>query len=100
MSRTGSCSAIGTRWRRRLAAGFDIEVATVFRYMREALDLMAVLAPSLAEAMETIRAKAYVILDGTLLPTDCAAADPVPLREHTRHGMNVQVLTDPSGRLL
>ncbi|MFF8717680.1 transposase family protein [Streptomyces sp. NPDC015184] len=113
---------IGTRWRRlpaarqallalahlrcgdtyaQLAAGFAIGIATVFRYIREAVDLLAVLAPSLAEAMETIRAKAYVILDGTLLPTDRIAADtPYYSGKHKRHGMNVQVLTDPFGRLL
>ncbi|XMN11118.1 transposase family protein [Streptomyces griseobrunneus] len=76
---------IGTRWR-RLPAG------------RQAL---AALAPSLDEAMTTIRAKAFVILDGTLLPIDRIAADtPYYSGKHKRHGMNVQVLTDPFGRLL
>ncbi|MEV6796604.1 transposase family protein [Streptomyces sp. NPDC051320] len=113
---------IGTRWRRlpvgrqallalahlrcgdtyaRLAAGFRIGVATVYRYIREAVDDLAVLAPSLAEAMKTMRAKAYVILDGTLLPIDRIADDtPYYSGKHKRHGMNVQVLTDPFGRLL
>ncbi|CAL9321374.1 IS5 family transposase ISStsp4 [Streptomyces sp. SudanB66_2053] len=55
---------------------------------------------SLAEAMETIRTKAFVILDGTLLPIDRIAAEtPYYSRKHKRHGMNVQVLTDPFGRL-
>jgi len=58
-------------------------------------------APSLAEAMKTIRTKAFVILDGTLLPIDRIAADtPYYSGKHKRHGMNVQVLTDPFGRLL
>lgn len=84
---------IGTRWRRlavgrqallalalahlrcgdtyaRLAAGFDIGIATVYRYIREAVEALAALAPSLAEAMRTIREKAFVILDGTLPPID------------------------------
>jgi hypothetical protein len=51
--------------------------------------------------MKTIRAKAFVILDGTLLPIDRIAADtPYYSGKHKRQGMNVQVLTDPFGRLL
>ncbi|MFE0645115.1 transposase family protein [Streptomyces sp. NPDC058877] len=118
---------IGTRWRRRpaarqallalahvrcgavrcgdtyaqLAAGFGIGMSTVFRYIREAVDILAALAPSLAEAMKAIRAKAFVLLDGTLLPIDrIAAGTPYHSGKHKRHGMNVQVLTDPFGRLL
>lgn len=113
---------IGTRWRRltaarqallalahlrcgdtyaQLAAGFGVGIATVFRYIREAVQVLAGLAPSLAEAMTTIREKAFVILDGTLLPIDRIAADtPYYSGKHKRHGMNVQVLTDPFGRLL
>ncbi|WP_330352024.1 transposase family protein [Streptomyces chartreusis] len=113
---------IGTRWRRlpasrqallalahlrcgdtyaQLAAGFGIGIATVYRYISEAIEVLASLAPSLAEAMPTIREKAFVILDGTLLPIDRIAADtPYYSGKHKRHGMNVQVLTDPFGRLL
>ncbi len=51
--------------------------------------------------MRTVRAKAFAILDGTLLPIDRIAADtPYYSGKHKRHGMNVQVLTDPFGRLL
>ncbi|GAA1371522.1 hypothetical protein GCM10009612_62770 [Streptomyces beijiangensis] len=51
--------------------------------------------------MKTIREKAFVILEGTLLPIDHIAADtPYYSGKHKRHGMNVQVLTDPFGRLL
>ncbi|QCX82734.1 hypothetical protein C9F11_45900 (plasmid) [Streptomyces sp. YIM 121038] len=51
--------------------------------------------------MRTIQTKAFVILDGTLLPIDRIAADtPYYSGKHKRHGMNVQVLTDPCGRLL
>ncbi|MEV0486049.1 transposase family protein [Streptomyces sp. NPDC050508] len=113
---------IGTRWRRlpaarqallalahlrcgdtyaQLAAGFGIGIATVYRYIREAVEALTALAPSLAEAMKTIRTKAFVILDGTLLPIARIAADtPYYSGKHKRHGMNVQVLTDPFGRLL
>ncbi|MGW2524206.1 transposase family protein [Streptomyces sp. NPDC001617] len=113
---------IGTRWRRlpagrqallalahlrcgdtyaQLAAGFGIGIATVHRYIREAVETLAALAPSLDQAMTTIRTKAFVILDGTLLPIDRIAADtPYYSGKHKRHGMNVQVLSDPFGRLL
>ncbi len=113
---------IGTRWRRlsagrqallvlahlrcgdtyaQLAAGFGIGVATVFRYIHEAVEALAALAPTLDEAMKVIRAKAFVILDGTLLTIDRIAADtPYYSGKHKRHGMNVQVLTDPFGRLM
>ncbi len=113
---------VGTRWRRlaagrqallvlahlrcgdtyaQLAAGFGIGIATVYRYIREAVEVLATLAPTLREAMTTARAKAFVILDGTLLPIDRIAADtPYYSGKHKRHGMNIQVLTDPFGRLL
>lgn len=51
--------------------------------------------------MKTIQTKAFVILDGTLLPIDRIAVNtPYYSGKHKRHGMNVQVLTGPFGRLL
>ncbi len=51
--------------------------------------------------MEAARSKAFVILDGTLLPMDRIAADrPYCSGKHKKHAMNVQVLTDPFGKLL
>ena len=48
----------------------------------------------------TASSKAFVLLDGTLLPIDRIAADrPYYSGKHKRHGMNVQVLADPFGRL-
>ena len=84
-------ATLGTRWRRLeagqqallvvahlrkgetypdLAAGFGIGTTTVFRYIREALDVLAALAVTLRQAIETARRKAFVILDGTLLRID------------------------------
>ncbi|MFI7235748.1 transposase family protein [Streptomyces cyaneofuscatus] len=113
---------IGTRWRRitpsrqallalahqrcgdtctQPAAAFGIKTATVCRHVSEAIQVLATLAPSLAEAMRTARRLVFVILDGTLLPIDRIAADtPYYSGKHKRHGMNVQVLTNPCGRLL
>ncbi len=51
--------------------------------------------------MRTASVKAYLVLDGTLLPIDRIAADrPFYSGKHQKHGMNVQVLADPFGRLL
>lgn len=42
-----------------------------------------------------------MILDGTLLPIDRIAADrPYYSGKHQKHGMNVEVIADPLGRLL
>lgn len=67
---------IGTRWRRlptgrqaqlafaylrcgdtyaQLATGFRIGIATVCRYIREVIDVLAAIASTLTEAMKTIR---------------------------------------------
>ncbi len=84
-------ATLGTRWRRLnagrqallvvaylrkgetyadLAGGFAIGTTTVYRYVREALDLLAAQAPTLEQALEVARGKAYVIIDGTLLRID------------------------------
>src|SRR5215218_7988078 len=54
----------------RLAAGFRVGVATVYRYVTELVDLLARHAPDLAAAMDVARRKAYVVLDGTLIHID------------------------------
>ena len=116
----------GTRWRRLdvgtqallvvahlrkgetytdLASGFGVGTTTVFRYIREALDVLAALAPTLAEAIAVALGKAFVILDGTLLSLDRVGMvggrdRPYYSGKHKRHGVNVQVLADPVGRLI
>ncbi|MFB6555206.1 transposase family protein [Streptomyces sp. NPDC056405] len=114
--------AQGTRWRRlaagrqallvlahlrcghtyaQLAAGFGVGTTTAYRYIAEAVDVLAALAPTLDEAVRTASGKAFGILDGTLLPIDRIAANrPFCLGKHKKHGMNVQVIADPAGRLL
>ncbi|MBN3933202.1 IS5 family transposase [Streptomyces verrucosisporus] len=113
---------IGSRWRRlpvgrqallvlahlrngttyaQLAAGFEVGTSTAYRYINEAVELLAALAPTLDEAARAASRKAYVLLDGTLLPIDRIAADrPFYSGKHKKHGMNVQVIADPFGRLL
>ena len=54
----------------RLAAGFEVGVTTAWRYVREAIDLLAATAGDLQTAMTRIRLLAYAILDGTLILID------------------------------
>lgn len=119
-------TTLGTRWRRLnpgrqallvvaylrkgetysdLAIGFAIGTSTVYRYLREALDLLAAMAPTLAQAIEVARGKAYVTLDGTLLRIDRVNMAGGRDRrfysgKHKCHGVNVQVIADPAGRLV
>lgn len=112
----------GTRWRRlpagrqallvlahlrcghtyaQLAAGFGVGTTTAYRYVAEAVEILAARAPDLAAAVRSAACKAFVIIDGTLLPIDRIAADRLYYSgKHHRHGMNVQVITDPFGNLL
>lgn len=59
----------------QLAAGFGIGIATAYRYITEAVGLLVDLAPTLAEAVRMASMKAFVLLDGTLLPIDRITAD-------------------------
>jgi hypothetical protein len=86
---------------RRLAAGFGVGVSTVYRYLREAIDLLATHAIPLERAVYLASRLIYVILDGTLIPIDRVTEDrPYYSGKHKRHGMNVQILADTRGRLL
>lgn len=88
-----------------LACGFGIGTSTVYRYLREAIGLLAAMAPTLAQAIEIAARKAYVILDGTLLRIDRVGMASGYDRafysgKHKCHGVNVQVIADPAGRLV
>lgn len=56
----------------RLGSGFGLSRTTAYRYRDEVLDVPSEQAPGLQEALERAMAAgyAYVILDGTLIPTD------------------------------
>lgn len=61
--------------------------------------------PSLADAVQAAARKAYVILDGTLIPIDrfgtrTRADRPNYSGTHNRHGLDVQTLTAPADRLI
>lgn len=114
-------AAIGCRWRKlapgrqallvlahlrngdtyaRLAAGFGLGTATVFRYVREAVDLLASRAPSLTAALWRLAHNGHqlAILDGTLVRIDRFGGDLNRLYysgKHHHHGVNLQGLVDP-----
>ena len=116
--------AIGSRWRKlspgqqallvlaylrkgetfaQLAAGFGIGTTTAWRYVNETVELLAARAPKLRKAVRDAKraGRAYVILDGTLIPIDRVAADrPFYSGKHRKHGMNLQVIASPDGDIL
>ncbi|MGZ3146567.1 transposase [Lentzea chajnantorensis] len=119
-------TSIGSRWRRlpsnrqallvlahlrngdtyqRLASGFGIGLATAYRYIRETTDLLAANAPALGPAVIALARSFsnYALLDGTVIRTD-RAGDRDRQKAHYsaktgHHGITLQILTDPYGRL-
>ncbi|MFI6428628.1 transposase family protein [Promicromonospora sp. NPDC050880] len=90
---------------RILALDAGISIATAYRYLHEAIDVIADQAPTLAQALERGRAQdwAFVALDGTLIATTkvaargAGAADLWWSGKHAQHGGNLQVLAGPGG---
>ncbi len=84
----------------RLAAAFGISVGTAHACVTAVAGLLAARAPGLLKALRE-HAPDCVLLDGTLAEcervgdgrADCSA-------KHRRRGVNVQVVTDPSGGVL
>jgi hypothetical protein len=82
----------------QLGAGLAISQATAWRYVDEALEVLASWAPGLHEALTALGEGDHVIVDGTLIPTDRVRADqPYYSQNHKKHGMNVQVNARPDG---
>jgi hypothetical protein len=76
-----------------------------YSYLREAIDALAALAPTLAQAVEVAIRKVFVILDGMLLRIDRVGMTggrdrPFSSGTWKCHGVNVQVIADPAGRLI
>ena len=116
--------AIGSRWRKLrpgqqalpvlaylrkgetftdLAAGFGVGTTTAWRYVDEVVALLAAKAPKLRRAVRDAKkaGHAYVVLDGTLIPTGRVARDkPFYSGKHKKHGMNQQVIASPDGDVL
>jgi hypothetical protein len=94
---------------RRLGQGFGISQATAYRYLNEAIEVLADRAPSLREALEkaTEQGLPYLILDGTIIAADRCAEKTVSRKGQqidrwysgkAHHpGGNVQALSAPRG---
>ncbi len=83
---------------RQVGAGFGVSEATAWRYVDETIEILASWAPGLHEALTGLGEGDFVIVDGTLIPTDRIRADePYYSQKHKKHGMNVQVIARPDG---
>jgi DDE superfamily endonuclease len=90
---------------RTLAVEGGLSIATAYRHLHEALDVLAAHAPDLADVLAQARAAGlpFVCLDGTLIPTDRVAARAERGHhlwysgKHHAFGGNVQVVFDPTG---
>ena len=83
--------------------GFGVSTATAWRYVSEAVRLLASRAPRLRSALRAASndGHAYVVIYGTLIPVDRLAADrPFYSGKHKKHGMNLQVIASPDGTIL
>lgn len=112
--RAASCwvqAVLALRWLKddtklpALARDAGISQATAYRYLHEALEVIADHGPDLHEVLEQGRRTgwAFVCLDGTLIETTRCSAKSAAGHDlwysgkHHAHGGNIQVLTDPSG---
>jgi hypothetical protein len=88
----------------RLATGFGVGLATVYRYIREAVAVLAGLGRSLTAAMWALAwtSSNFAVLDGTVVRTNRIRAHNrlYYAGKHRHHGVNLQGLTDPYGRLI
>jgi hypothetical protein len=88
-----------------LARDARLSQATAYRYLHEAIDVIAQQAPDLLKVLAAGREAGwgFVWLDGTLIQTSRSAAKSAAGHDvwcsgkHHQHGGNVQVVTDPSG---
>ena len=89
-----------------LARDAGISLATAYRYLHEAIDVVADKAPDLHDVLATARTEQwpFVALDGTLVPIaqlhgprNPTGAESWYSGKHHRHGANIQVLCDPTG---
>jgi hypothetical protein len=82
-----------------LAAGLGIGTATAWRYVREAVTLLAARFPKLRRALANAKDAGHtcLVIDGTLVPIDrVARGRPFYSGKHRRHGMNLQVIAPPA----
>ena len=88
-----------------LARDSGISQATAYRYLHEAIDVIAEHAPQLQDVLTTgaRHGWAFLCVDGTLIQTTRLSARSVAGHDlwysgkHRQHGGNIQVVSDPTG---
>jgi hypothetical protein len=88
----------------QLAASFDVSVVTAYRYVTEAVRILAEQAPTLDQALADRAGQQVTVGDGTIIPTFRVRLTP----EHKRwwvhrkktYGINLQAIADQTGNLL
>ncbi|MFF7082101.1 transposase family protein [Streptomyces lavendulae] len=84
----------------RIASGFGISVSTAHAYVTAVTGLLADRAPGLLKTLREHDPE-FVLLDGTLAECDRVSDSRTDYSaKHRRHGVNVQVVTDPTGEIL
>src|SRR5882757_6901805 len=84
----------------KIAAGFRISESTAHAYTSTVIGLLAEQAPGLLKALREADPD-FVLLDGTFAECDRVGDGRADYsHKHRRHGVNVQVVTNPAGRLL
>ncbi|MGW0761527.1 transposase family protein [Streptomyces sp. NPDC002814] len=84
----------------KIAAGFGISESTAHAYTSAVVHLLAERAPGLLKVLRETGVD-FVLLDGTLAECDRVGDSRADYsHKHRRHGVNMQVVTDPGGQLL
>ncbi|MDT0616686.1 transposase family protein, partial [Streptomyces lancefieldiae] len=84
----------------QIAAGFGISVGTTHAYVTTVVRHLADKAPGLLKVLRETDPD-YALLDGTLAECDRVGDGQADYSSKCkRHGVNVQVLTDPTGEIL
>lgn len=84
----------------KIAVGFGISECTAHADTSAVVDLLAARAPGLLKTLRD-HDPDFVLLDGALAECDRVGDSRADYsHKHRRHGVNMQVVTDPGGRLL
>ena len=84
----------------QIAAGFGISVGTANAYVTTVVRHLVDKAPGMLKVLREADPD-YVLVDGTLAECDRVGDGRADYSaKHKRHGVNVQVVTDPAGKIL